>query len=60
MINNDGSPNTAHTTNKVPCFIINSNYQSIGTGSLCDIAPTILKIMGIDIPCEITGNSIVN
>jgi len=60
MINNDGSPNTAHTTNKVPCFIINTDYQSIGTGSLCDIAPTILKIMGIDIPCEMTGNSIVN
>ena len=42
MINTDGSPNTAHTTNKVPCFIINSQYQSTD-GGLCDIAPTILK-----------------
>jgi len=60
MMNNDGTPHTAHTTNKVPCFIINSDYQSITPGSLCDIAPTILKIMGINIPIEMTGKSIVS
>jgi 2,3-bisphosphoglycerate-independent phosphoglycerate mutase len=60
MMNNDGTPHTAHTTNKVPCFIINSDYQSITPGSLCDIAPTILKIMGISIPIEMTGKSIVS
>ena len=46
--NIDGSPNTAHTTNKVPCFILNSNFNTISDGGrLCDVAPTILKIMGI-------------
>ena len=50
MKNDDGTPNTAHTTNKVPCFILNSNLTSIKNGQLCDIAPTILKIMGIPPP----------
>ncbi len=59
MINQDGTPNTAHTTNQVPCFIINSNYESINEGSLCDIAPSILKIMGIDIPVQMTGKSLI-
>jgi 2,3-bisphosphoglycerate-independent phosphoglycerate mutase len=60
MINNDSSPNTAHTTNKVPCFIINSNYHSISQGSLCDVAPTILKLIGIKSPNEMSGKSIIN
>tara|TARA_B100000902_G_C26466268_1_gene507917 strand:- start:57 stop:515 length:459 start_codon:yes stop_codon:yes gene_type:complete len=60
MINQDGSPNTAHTTNKVPCFIINSKYQSIRSGSLCDIAPTVLKIMNLDCPKEMTGKALVH
>ena len=60
MINPDGSPNTAHTTNKVPCFIINSQYQSIEDGSLCDIAPTILKIMNLDCPKEMTGKALLH
>ena len=59
MINQDGTPNTAHTTNKVPCFIINSQYESINEGSLCDIAPSILKIMEIDIPSQMTGNALI-
>ena len=59
MINEDGTPNTAHTTNQVPCFIINSNYQSINAGSLCDIAPSILKIMGIEIPVQMTGKALI-
>ena len=60
MINSDGSPNTAHTINKVPCFIINSKYQSIEDGSLCDIAPTILKIMNLDCPKEMTGKALLH
>ena len=46
-INEDGSPNTAHTTNLVPCFLINSNSKSINSGKLGDIAPTILTLMGL-------------
>ena len=60
MINNDGSPNTAHTTNKVPCFIINSDYTSIYPGGLSDIAPTILKIMDISKPKEMTGKALLS
>ena len=59
MINQNGTPNTAHTTNKVPCFIMNSQYESINEGSLCDIAPSILKIMEIDIPSQMTGNALI-
>jgi len=59
MMNNDGSKHTAHTTNKVPCFIVNSNYKKIIPGRLSDIAPTILTIMGISQPREITGGSLV-
>ena len=58
-INNDGSPNTAHTTNLVPCFLLNSPYSTINKGKLGDIAPTILKVMGIDIPKEMTGKSLI-
>ena len=60
MKNKDGSPNTAHTTNKVPCFILNANIEHIKPGSLCDIAPTILKIMNIEKPNEMTGSSIIS
>ncbi len=59
MINKDGSPNTAHTTNKVPIFLVNSNYQSISSGKLADIAPTILTLMNIEKPKEMTGNSLL-
>jgi|TARA_Y100000994_G_scaffold249116_1_gene259141 2,3-bisphosphoglycerate-independent phosphoglycerate mutase len=60
MINKDNTPHTAHTTNKVPCFILNTNYKFITEGSLCDIAPTILNIMNLDKPSEMTGKSIIN
>ncbi|MEJ5994222.1 2,3-bisphosphoglycerate-independent phosphoglycerate mutase [Pedobacter sp. Du54] len=59
MINADGSVNTAHTTNLVPCILIDSDYKSIADGKLGDIAPTILKIMGIKIPEIMTGNCLV-
>ena len=59
MINEDGTPNTAHTKNLVPLILINSEYKSISDGILADIAPTILKIMNIEIPSEMTQNPLV-
>jgi 2,3-bisphosphoglycerate-independent phosphoglycerate mutase len=58
-INPDGSPNTAHSTNLVPCFALNTGFEKIENGKLGDIAPTILKIMGIEIPTEMTGNILI-
>tara|TARA_B100000965_G_C19569206_1_gene748269 strand:+ start:440 stop:1954 length:1515 start_codon:yes stop_codon:yes gene_type:complete len=55
MKNNDGTPNTAHTNNKVPLFILNNKIKKLSNGRLCDIAPTILKIMEINQPTEMTG-----
>jgi 2,3-bisphosphoglycerate-independent phosphoglycerate mutase len=60
MINEDGSPNTAHTTNPVPFFIIDKEWKGyIQPGKLGDIAPTILNMMGIAIPKEMTGKVLV-
>lgn len=60
MINEDGSPNTAHTLNPVPFFIISNDFHGqVKDGKLGDIAPTILHFMGIDIPKEMTGNVLV-
>jgi len=59
MLNEDGSVNTAHTTNLVPCILIDNDYKSIADGKLGDIAPTILKLMNVPIPEKMTGNSLV-
>ena len=59
MINADGSPNTAHTTNPVPCILIDADYKKVKEGKLADIAPTILKMMNIDIPKEMDGEVLV-
>jgi len=59
MVNNDGSANTAHTTNLVPCILIDNDYKTIADGKLGDIAPTVLKILGVGIPEEMTGNVLV-
>jgi len=61
-VNEDGSPNTAHTTNPVPFFLIDptSSVHSVKNGKLADLAPTILQIMGIDQPSEMTGESLIN
>ncbi|MXV15840.1 2,3-bisphosphoglycerate-independent phosphoglycerate mutase [Hufsiella ginkgonis] len=59
MINEDGSPNTAHTTNLVPCILIDSDYKAVRDGKLGDIAPTVLKILGIAAPEKMTGNVLV-
>ncbi len=59
MINDDGSPNTAHTTNLVPCIVIDKDVKHVKDGKLGDIAPTILKILGVKIPEKMTGNVLV-
>mgnify|MGYP006127178219 FL=1 len=59
MINPDGSPNTAHTTNPVPVILIDKKIKKIKNGILGDIAPTILKLMGIDKPTAMTQESLV-
>lgn len=57
MINDDGTPNTAHTTNLVPCILVDEEYKGkLKNGKLGDLAPTILKLMGIDAPKQMTGN----
>lgn len=59
MLNADGSVNTAHTTNLVPCILIDSEYKAVADGKLGDVAPTILKIMGITKPEVMNGNELV-
>jgi 2,3-bisphosphoglycerate-independent phosphoglycerate mutase len=58
MVNDDGSPNTAHTTNLVPCFLVGNDLKNIKMkdGKLGDIGPTVLKIMDLKAPKEMTGN----
>ncbi|EON79289.1 2,3-bisphosphoglycerate-independent phosphoglycerate mutase [Lunatimonas lonarensis] len=56
MLNEDGSPNTAHTTNLVPCIMVDKTDRlDIKDGKLGDLAPTILTLMGVEIPAEMTG-----
>ena len=60
MINEDGTPNTAHTTNLVPCVLIDNTYnRPISDGKLGDLAPTILTLMGVPIPQEMTGENLL-
>ena len=58
-VNPDGSPNTAHSLNPVPCVLVTDDYTSINEGILADVAPTLLKIMGVDRPEDMTGKSLV-
>uniref|UniRef100_F4C3S3 2,3-bisphosphoglycerate-independent phosphoglycerate mutase n=1 Tax=Sphingobacterium sp. (strain 21) TaxID=743722 RepID=F4C3S3_SPHS2 len=60
MINEDGSPNTAHTTNLVPCILIDKDYRHIKDGKLGDIAPTILTLLNISVPQKMTGEVLVS
>ena len=60
MINSDGTENTSHTVNPVPIIIVNSNSNKINNGILADIAPTVLDIMGVQKPDEMTGKSLIN
>ncbi len=60
-INPDGSPNTAHTLNPVPCWLIGAeDGVKLRDGILADVAPTILELMGIDKPEEMTGRSLIS
>jgi len=59
MINPDGSPNTAHTTNPVPIILIDKDKIKVRNGILGDIAPTILKLMGIEQPEVMTQKALV-
>ena len=58
-VNPDGSPNTAHSLNPVPCFLMDKDYEKIKDGKLCDIAPTLLSLMGINIPPEMKGKNLL-
>lgn len=58
-VNADGSPNTAHTTNPVPVTLVTNDYTKIEQGILADVAPTLLKIMGIPQPEEMTGKPMI-
>jgi 2,3-bisphosphoglycerate-independent phosphoglycerate mutase len=59
MINEDGSPNTAHTTNPVPLILVDKEIKQIKRGVLANIAPTILNLMGIKKPKEMNTESLV-
>ena len=59
MMNEDGSPNTAHSTNLVPCILVDQDFHpKLKDGKLGDISPTILKLMGVAQPKEMTGVSL--
>lgn len=61
LINEDGSPNTAHTLNLVPLFVIDSNWHgTLKSGKLADIAPSILTMMGLPIPAQMSGDVLVS
>jgi 2,3-bisphosphoglycerate-independent phosphoglycerate mutase len=61
MVNPDGTPNTAHTVNPVPCILVgqNSNNLKLKNGKLADIAPSILQLMGIEIPAIMNAEILV-
>ncbi|MBN8576438.1 MAG: 2,3-bisphosphoglycerate-independent phosphoglycerate mutase [Cytophagales bacterium] len=61
MINEDGSPNTAHTTNLVPVILVDDSYKGqLKSGKLGDLAPTILTLMGVPVPHEMTGSVLID
>ncbi len=57
--NSDGSPNTAHSLNPVPFIVVDKDIKKVDNGILADIAPTVLKLMGIQQPAEMTGKPLV-
>lgn len=59
MIKDDGSPHTAHTLSPVPVIVIDKERKPVASGKLADIAPTILKLMGIELPSEMDGVSLI-
>ncbi|MCK5068561.1 MAG: 2,3-bisphosphoglycerate-independent phosphoglycerate mutase [Bacteroidales bacterium] len=59
-VNDDGSPNTAHSLNPVPCILVSDDYNEVSEGILADVAPTLLHIMGVERPAEMTGKVLVS
>ena len=62
MLDTDGSPFTAHTTNPVPVVLISEKYKNAELrkdGVLADLAPTLLEVMGLPVPPEMTGKSLI-
>jgi 2,3-bisphosphoglycerate-independent phosphoglycerate mutase len=60
VVNPDGSPHTAHTTNPVPIIVIADGVKSLLDGKLADVAPTILDLLEIEQPTEMTGHSLIS
>ena len=62
LLSEDGSPFTAHTTNPVPVVLVSEKYKNAqlrGDGVLADLAPTLLTVMGLPVPKEMTGKSLI-
>ncbi len=63
LINDDGTPNTAHTKNPVPCILVSSHLkggETLSNGRLADVAPTLLALMGVPQGSEMTGQNLIN
>ncbi|MCH5330976.1 MAG: 2,3-bisphosphoglycerate-independent phosphoglycerate mutase [Alistipes sp.] len=58
-VNPDGTPNTAHSLNPVPVVVVSDRVKSVRDGILADVAPTVLTLMGLEQPSEMTGKSLV-
>ena len=58
-VNADGSPNTAHSLNPVPIVVVSDRVKSVHDGILADVAPTVLKLMGLEQPAEMSGKALV-
>jgi 2,3-bisphosphoglycerate-independent phosphoglycerate mutase len=58
-MNEDGSPNTAHSLNPVPIIVVSERVKSVENGVLADVAPTVLKLMGVAQPAEMNGKALV-
>ncbi len=58
-LNDDGTPNTAHSLNPVPCILVSNRFDHIDEGRLADVAPTLLTLMGLEIPAEMTGRCLI-
>ena len=57
--NADGTPNTAHSLNPVPIIVVSDRVKSVRNGVLADVAPTVLRLMGLEQPAEMTGKALV-
>lgn len=58
-VNPDGTPNTAHSLNPVPIVVVSDRVKTVHNGILADVAPTVLKLMGLEQPAEMTGHALV-